>query len=249
MKRFSVMAVMILVMALLTTGTGEQEETDDMNRQFTNETLQDCNPYTFNKEKAEALGLADQGKFTDEYFLLQSFYCEGLWNWLCIEADLDAVDRGIGENDLRFVERTQYVTVYQEKQSFGTRFIYIRSNIMIENLNRGDIDTLRELWRKGDATSDEMMRYVGETWLKVITQNIDEPGEIMCIHDLSTGRRVANCSLILGIDTMMEVDSDGRMLDVEHEREKDAFLARLAGALGDELSDIFGIPVVVIIHG
>ena len=82
-----------------------------MNRVFTNETLHECSPYTFNVEKAEALGLAHDGIFTDEYFELQAFYCEALWNWLCIRADLCAVDTEIGKSEMNFVVRTEYPTV------------------------------------------------------------------------------------------------------------------------------------------
>ena len=248
MKR--VLAILLfLTIAAMSAGISEQEETELMNHVFTNETLHECNPFTFNAEKAAILGLARDDMFTDEYFELQAFYCEALWNWLCIKADLCAVDEKIGENELKFIVRTEYLTIYQEKQSFGTKYLYIRSNMMIENLNRDEIDQLRVLYEKGDPASDQVMQFVEGTWLWVITQNTDYPAEATCIHDMSTGRRVANCSLILGIDTMFEMDSEGRMIDVEHEREKSEFLDRLAKALGEELTDIFGIPVEVIVHG
>ena len=249
MKRFLlIMASFIMVMTTISAGIGEQEETDDMARTFTNETLHDCIPYTFNTEKAETLGLARDAAFTDEYFKLQAFYCEALWNWLCIKADLVAVDTEIGKNELNFIVRTLYPTVYQEKQSFGTQYLYIRSNIMIENLSRDDLDMLRALYEKGTAGSEEVYQFIGDTWLKVITQNTDFPADAMTILDLSNRRRVANCSLLLGIDTMYEIDNEGRIVNDEHESEKASFLNRLATALGEELTDVFGIPVEVIVH-
>lgn len=249
-KTVSFILLFLLLFEIYSTAVSEQEGGKKyMNHVFTNETLHECNPYTFNVEKAAALGLAHGDAFTDEYFSLQAYYCEALWNWLCVKADLCAVDDEIGKSEMRFIVRTEYRTIYQENQSFGTKYLYIRSNMMIENLNRDDIDTLRVLCEKGNASSEQVMQFVEETWLRVITQNTDYPGETITIHDMNTGRRVANCSLILGIDTMFELDSEGMMIDVEHEHDKSEFLGRLAKALGEELTDIFGIPVEVIIHG
>ena len=77
MRRIVSMMIFITLLCI-STGFSEQEDNGQMNRVFTNETLHECSPYTFNVEKAEALGLAHDGSFTDEYFELQAFYCEAL---------------------------------------------------------------------------------------------------------------------------------------------------------------------------
>ena len=248
MKRKLTIIALVIMITSLVAGCCVAGETEHTKLLFTNETLQECDPYTFNEIKADKLGLAHDGNFTDEYFELQSFYAETMWNWLCAKYDLMEEDRKLAENDLRFIVRTEYVNTYQQHQSFGTKYFYIRSNIMIENLENAEITKLRGLYKANDMVSDDALQFIDKTWKRVNTENTDYPEDIMCIHSLATGRRIPNCCLIIGIDTMFEVDNNGIMINTEHETEKAEYLSGLASYLEKEIESILDAPVAVIIH-
>ncbi len=249
MKKFLIL--MIAVMLITSCGMADSSEGDFAWHRFNNKTIQECDPYTFNTEKAHELGLAG-GKniadFTDEYFALQAYYGGMLWGWLCSKTALDEKDEKLINSGMELIERLEYRNIYQEKQSYATTFIYNRTNLMIENLEKDEIEELRDLYASKEIESEAATAFVEKTWLRVITENMDYPADTRCIHSMSNGRIVLNCSLIIGIDHACDYDENGMIKDYEKETEKDKFLAAFARDLEEEMNEILEVPVVVIIH-
>lgn len=237
----------ILTISCAGTDADTQEEPMEDTYIFTEETIRQCRPYTFSEDAAAALGLAGDGAFTDEYFRLQAFYGAALWSFLSAQADFEAVDQGIAESDMRIIPRTRYQTVYQQAQAYGLKYLYLRNNLMIEHLTQEQLASLRALCAAADTGSEAALAFIEDTWKLVITQNPDYPEDLLCILDLTTGQRVENCSLLIGLDSMFELNASGGFADAEHEKEKAEFLTSLADALSRELTDVFELPVYVII--
>ena len=118
---------------------------------------------------------------------------------------------------------------------------------MIEHLTQEQLASLRALCAAADTGSEAALAFIEDTWKLVITQNPDYPEDLLCILDLTTGQRVENCSLLIGLDSMFELNASGGFADAEHEKEKAEFLTSLADALSRELTDVFELPVYVII--
>ena len=214
---------------------------------FDNQTMQQCAPYGYDLERGEALGLAQDGHWTDEYFRLQSLYGRLCFEYMDMLLDLRGLDEALAQADARFIAVTEPRNVYQEMQSYGMSYLYLRNTVCVERLTGAQLAALRAIAAADEADGEAIQTLVEESWPLVLAAAAQQPADMHVFYDLTTGQSALNHALVLGLATAAEYDAEGRVVSSRHEHEKIAMLESLAKELEAQLSAALGHPVTVFV--
>lgn len=214
---------------------------------FNERTIWACRPMSYNADAARARGLADENGFTPEYFRLQAFYYEALMEYVDSRARLRDLDAELGNNELSLVPAAEPVNVYQYACAFGMKYLFVMSNVHVENLSAEVLANLSELCDSGNQPSAPGVRQlVADTMAEALREMTDTDDDIM-ITRTDDGKSAPNVSLVLGLATSMEYDENGMIKDVAREQARDELLVMMCPELEAQLSERLEIPVRIFI--
>ena len=214
---------------------------------FNERTIRACRPMSFDADTARVRGLADETGFTPEYFRLQAFYYEALMEYADSRARLHDLDIQLGDNELNLVPVTDPVNVYQFACAFGMKYLFVMSNVHVENLSDEALSSLSEMCDSGNQPSaPAAQQLVADTIADALREMPDTEDDIM-IARTDDGNSAPNVSLVLGLATSMEFDENGSIKDVAREQAKDELLRQMRPDLEAQLSEQLGIPVCIFI--
>jgi len=214
---------------------------------FNERTIRACRPMSFDADTARVRGLADENGFTPEYFRLQAFYYEALMEYADSRARLHDLDIQLADDALQLVPSPSPVNVYQFACAFGMKYLFVMSNVHVENLSAEALTSLSELCDSGNQPSaSAVQQLVADTIADALREMPDTEDDIMIVRT-DDGNSAPNVSLVLGLATSMEFDENGSIKDVARENTKAGLLRMMQPDLESQLSDHIGIPVRIFI--
>lgn len=240
MKR-AILIVCALAVMLSQAAIAQQK---GMNEMWNAQTIAYSRPFSYDINLAGELELADEAGFFDEYFRLQAFYTQALFAYLDQCAGLSDLDRVLAEHELRLMPAEE-PGIYQRCGSNGMKYLFLRSNVCIERLDRAELDALRDLQQNQSA--EEAVQFVQNTFARVLKADPAEPDDMIIVYE-PDGRRAQNNAIVLGLATDAEYDDEGNFVSGEHEEIKDEFLKVTAIAAGEKISEALGHPVEVLLY-
>ena len=222
---------------------------------LSNKLIKECKPaWTFNYERAKEKGLSDDGKtFNDKYFYIQAAYKFVLSKYLRDNMGLGEYDEQISKCELKFIEaKDDKKTIFQKNNPSGMKFIFIRSNIYVENLSKEDIKTIEDALLNSDDITKDILGIVKDTYKDVLSCVREDEGnkehEIIYEDGALYHGKALNTALVIGIADAYEWDDKGSLVNTQNERLKEEYIKKLAEEITKEYIDKLQMPVKIFIY-
>ncbi len=211
------------------------------------EIVQESVPSGGNPETAKEKGLPEDGNYTEEYYKMQNYYGEALYEYLDRKVSLKELDSAFDDMEISFRPREgDKQDAWQKHQSYGMKYFYIRNDLCVERLEAEDREMLQSFVDEKTAYTDErVISFVEKTLPLVImyTTNADPNEEITL--SLYSGRTLINKAVRLCMATVAEYDENGNFVSMENEALKSEFLRVYLPELQKELTEKLSYPVDV----
>ncbi len=232
---------------LILPGAGGAEEKGEDRMGFNAETIGECVPfgYGYDMQMAEDKGLAENGEFTEEFFLMQNYYGEALFQYLDRETSLKVRDEALGQPEIRMIPRPEEdQDPWQKHQSYGMQYFYIRNDLCIEQLMTDHREQLltfaREQW---DPADEQVVAFIKETMpvVLMLSREVDPDEEILMSS--ITGKTLVNRALRICFASVSEYDENGYFVSAENEAIKSELLKAYLPQMQKEMSEALNYPV------
>ena len=214
---------------------------------FNERTIRACRPMSYDADAARTKGLADETGFTPEYFRMQAFYYEALMEYADSRAQLRALDIQLADDALQLVPAPSPVNVYQFACAFGMKYLFVMSNVHVENLSDEALSSLSEMCDSGNQPSAPAAQQLVADTIADALREMPGAADDSVVVRTDDGNSAPNVSLVLGLATSMEFDENGSIKDVARENTKAGLLRMMQPDLESQLSDPIGIPVRIFI--
>ena len=263
MKKY---VVFLLVLAAGTTGYFMKSEEETMGEYALADRLKvpsaeeiSENPYIYryNHELCKEKGLlkgGGRGRLSYRYLCMQAVYRANLDAYLLEMLDLKRLDEELRNCSLGFAcPKPEDQNLYERESTMGLEYIFLRNNLYIEYLKKGQLSILEQHLETGDETvTDELKDLVKETYQEVIrvrnSVDQEDPGRF-CYAGTKGGRpEIPSHALVLEIANAMEYDRAGNLLPNDRMREKCEYLEKVKTRKEKEYSEILGMGVYLLIE-
>ena len=142
------------------------------------------------------------GSVKEMFLRLTSFYRYMLIEYLAKTLDLEKYDHLLTVSNLKFlpIEKDQ-MDIYQYFNSDRFKYIYLRNNVYISNLNNNEISEFSNLIAESNMTyNDKIKNFIEKTFKKVISENPDSKLKTVTnFGPISPTFMAPDNSLVLGI--------------------------------------------------
>ena len=196
----------------------------------------------FQIEAAKDKGLSTWGNYSSEYYAIRDFYMNCLNTYLDEKLDLTGLDSMLADHEYGFITDKYMNEVHSLLYSFNYSYIFLFVEAHPETLSDEDLLELQRLYILKEYDAD----FIGRTY-PTVTYWTDNDN-VKYIIDRSNGTAVEPQSLVVGIKTKPEFDTNGNVVDVNHEYEKEYYLESLREASSLDFSNILNYPVEVILY-
>lgn len=185
---------------------------------------------------------------------MEEFYRSQMNRYLLEELDLEAYDEGLASSDMRYLPNTEEeMSEAQKKDGLGLTYIYLVNELYLDRLDEEEREWFTEAAKAGEVSEEDLNDMIQETFPKIITPReirTEEDKKVETSYDYGLFPTfVTMDSLVFGIGTMSEFDSDGNYVDWEHEKEKKESLEIYAREMERQLTGKLGdVPIRVLIE-
>ena len=155
-------------------------------------------------------------KVDEEYVMLQSLYRYVAGAVLLARLELDKLDsRFVNEGFLPYNEERR--SYYQKYDYMHMHFIYLRSYVHIERLEKEQIELLRKaLAERSESSATELLKMVDKTLLEVLAVKPEKKGVRVEVFPAIDGSGFFNGeSILLGLSSNADYDENGMLKDHE----------------------------------
>lgn len=211
--------------------------------------------YRYNHELCREKGLTEDGNgLGSRYLCMQAVYRANLDAYLMEMLNLRKLDDELKESGLGFTAaKPKDQNLYERESTMGLRYICLRNNLYIENLETGQLNILEHQLRTGkEAVTDEIQEMVKRTYQEVLRVRDPEDweGQGRFLYAGSQGRKpeIPNQALVLEISNAMEYDASGGLFSGDRMREKCEYLDKIKAEKEKEYSGILGMEVYILLE-
>lgn len=229
-----------------------EDEAKDMVNQYPRKlgTTHKILPLNYDLELAAKKGLCSVQGFGKKYLYMQAIYRKALEKYLKEQLDLEIYDNMLAGSGLKFLEmQEERKNFYQKYSTFEFRYIYLRNNLPIEQLDIADLIILEKYIQNSESeVTDELLKLVSRTYHHIIT--IQKNNMSVPVHYSNDGRKIVqNGSLIFEIAHAHEVDERGNYVNRENEHKKNIYLVNeFVPQMQKRLTEKVGYTVIVFLR-
>ena len=185
---------------------------------------------------------------------MEDFYRTQFSRYLAEELDLAEYDEKLTSSDMRYLPNTEEeMSEAQKKDELGLTYIYLVNELYPDRLDEDECEWFTEAAKAGDVTEEDLNDMIQETFPRLITPReirTEEDKKVETSYDYGFSPTfVTMDSLVFGIGTMSEFDSEGNYVDWEHEKEKMESLEIFAKDMEQQLAGKLGnVPIRVLVE-
>ncbi len=206
-------------------------------------------PNSFDKQAAQALGLADKNGYYDNYFLVQDLYRHVAEALLYDDLNLEKYDEMVKQAKILPRDEADKI-YYQRMNTMPTEYIYLRNNIYVERLSKEEIQIFLNAIEGDKATiTDEIVTIVKGT-IPVILRCIEGFEDDYKVNYGANvpgpySKIVANNALLLEVSFRFENDENGKPLFDREEIINELLRREIIPAMQEEQPEYEEMPVVI----